>query len=239
MPISFLHRLLAIACVLLLPVQSGTAQEEGTERGRRAWFVASSIPDQLENPIQVLAGGELHEVTLSRRMVGESVRIPRDGLLQVVRPVANPDDPKSPAYETLAAARVAEGVNQALVFLVPAPRPLDDGRIFGASVQDLAGFRGGDYLFLNLSPVSVAIQFGDERKVVQPGRREISRGPRRSEPVNMPISYHFQDRTTGEWRLVSASTVVRMPTRREIAIFSWDPRFERISYHGVTFPVSP
>lgn len=38
--------------------------------------------------------------------------------------------------------------------------------------------------------------------------------------------------------LLRASPVVLLPTRREICIFSWDPRFGRIDYHGLTFPVS-
>jgi hypothetical protein len=28
-----------------------------------------------------------------------------------------------------------------------------------------------------------------------------------------------------------------MPTRREIRLFSADPNFGRIDYHGITFPV--
>lgn len=235
------------ACVLLLllllllpPVHDSGGQEEDVERGRRAWFVASSIPEQVENPIQVLAGSELHEVTLSRRMVGNPVRIPADGLIQVVRPLEGGEQDGEPAWQTIASARIPEGVNQALIFLVPAPQPgREDGRVFLTSVQDLAGFQGGDYLFLNLSPLNIAVQLGDERKQVAPGGSAVSRAPRLREPVNLPVSYHFQDRSAGEWRLISASTVVRLPTRREICIFSWDPRFERINYHGVTFPVSP
>ena len=232
-------RYLAWVCLLLPIAQGASGQEEQTERGRRAWFVASSIPEQVDNPMLVLAGGEVHEVTLSRRMVSNSVRIPRDGLIRVVRVIDNPEDPGEPAYQTLAAAQVAEGVSQALVILVPGAQQTEDGRVFRTSVQDLAGFQGGDYMFLNLSPMNVAIQMGDDRKAVQPGRREIFAGPRRNDPVNTPISYYYQDRAANQWRLISASTVVRMPTRREICIFSWDPRFERISYHGVTFPVSP
>ena len=37
--------------------------------------------------------------------------------------------------------------------------------------------------------------------------------------------------------MISASTIVLYPKRREICIFSWDTRFNRIAYHGLTFPV--
>jgi hypothetical protein len=29
------------------------------------------------------------------------------------------------------------------------------------------------------------------------------------------------------------------PTRREICIFSWDPQYNRVDYHGITFAVAP
>ena len=60
-----------------------------------------------------------------------------------------------------------------------------------------------------------------------------------SKPENMPIMYQFHDPEAGKWKLITASTVVLRPTRREICIFSWDERYQRVDYHGITFPVTP
>jgi hypothetical protein len=53
----------------------------------------------------------------------------------------------------------------------------------------------------------------------------------------MPIRYRYFHPVENEWKMLSASTVGIMPTRREICIFSYDERFKRIDYHGITFPV--
>ena len=228
---------LLLALSLSLPAQD-TEEEKREARGRLAWFVATSIPDDLENPVQVLTGKDLTPVTLSKRMASGPIKIPQDGLIRLVRPIPNPDDPAKPAYQTLAQARVAETTAKALIILIPVSKP-DSSLVFHAQVKDLSSFTGGDYLYMNLTKVNIAVQLGDQKIALKPGDAKIYDAPRLEKSVNTPVSYHFYHPTRKEWKLLSASTVVLRPTRREICVFSWDPRFERVDYHGITFPVTP
>ncbi|NNC89628.1 MAG: hypothetical protein HKN82_14330 [Akkermansiaceae bacterium] len=232
----------------VLPVLLGAAvplagqEAEGEEprkpRGRLAWFVATAIPDGLENPVSVMTGQNLTEVTLSRRSASEPVKIPADGIIRIVRKVENPEDPEKPAYRTLAQALVPEGMSKVLLILVPAPKS-DSGPIYQTRVQDLAKFTGGDYLYINLTTVNVAVQLGETRIGLKPGNVRIYDAPALSGPTNVPVSYHYYHPEEKEWKMLSASTIVLRATRREICIFSWDPRFKRVNYHGITFPVEP
>jgi len=104
-------------------------------------------------------------------------------------------------------------------------------------VQDLASFKGGDYLFLNLTKLNVAVQMGSNRTTIKPGQTSISRAPDLNQAATTPVIYHFYHPERDRWLLITASTVARIPTRREICVFSWDNQFERLDYHGITFPV--
>ena len=201
-----------------------------------AWFVATAFPEKLENPVKVLAGGKLSEIVLPRRDPSLPVRIPSDGIMRIVREIENPDDPDKPAYQTLAQALIPEGVQKALLILVPAS-PKEAPLLYQTKVQDLAGFKGGDYLFLNLTTARVAVEMGKTKLGLEPGKSRIFEAPTLREPENTPISYHYYQPEDDEWVLLSASTVVLQPTRREICVFSWDPRYKRIDYHGITVPV--
>jgi hypothetical protein len=79
---------------------------------------------------------------------------------------------------------------------------------------------------------------GPENLTLKPGETSISKASALTESVNTPISYHFFHPVKQQWLLISASTVVRMPSRREICVFTWDEQFQRISYKGITFPVT-
>lgn len=206
--------------------------------GRLVWFAASSIPDGVENPIKVMTNDKITEVALSKRMASDPIKIPADGIISVVREVENPKDTSKPAYETLAKATIPKDTHKALIMLVPTGKAAGDGLMFHAKVQDLAAFKGGDYLYLNLTKANVAVQMGSDKMTLKPGETSISKAPTLSEPVNTTISYHFYHPVREKWQLISASTVVRIPTRREICVFSWDTRYERLSYHGITFPVA-
>ncbi len=231
------HRLLAIALAtspLLAQERDDTRAEDGS--GRRAWFVATAIPEELENPIKVMTGTEITEIALSKRMASQSVPVPKDGLIRVVKPAPPADGEGEPSFVTLAQARMPESVRQALIILVPAPAE-DAPVIFRTKVQDLADFTGGDTLYLNLTNADLAVTLGEDRIALKPGAVRIHDAGGLAKPRNTPISYHFYHPDENRWKLISASTVVMRPTRREICIFSWDPRFKRIDYHGVTFPV--
>lgn len=226
----------------LCTVSTVTAQNDGggearEARGRLAWFVYTSMPEGLENPVNVMSGTDITEVTLSKRSPSLPVRIPSDGILRIVREVENPENPGEKTYLTLAQAQVPEGVGKALVILVPAPEN-PDGRLFQARVQDLAAFKGGDTLYLNMTSVNVGVELGASKIGLSPGQVTIHSEAALSQPTNMPVRYSYYHPVEEEWKVLSASTVAIYPTRREICIFSWDPRYERVDYHGITFPVT-
>jgi hypothetical protein len=214
------------------------AQDAGSEaRGRLAWFVYTSMPDGLENPVRVQSGSNITELTLSKRSPSLPVRIPADGILRIVREEDHPQKPGETRLVTLAQAQVPEGVGKALVILIPAAEN-PGGRLFQAKVQDLAGFKGGDTLYLNMTNVNVGVEIGTSKIGIEPGQVRIQSSPSPGEPTNLPVRYSFFHPVDEQWRILSASTVALYPTRREICIFSWDPRFGRVDYHGITFPVS-
>lgn len=201
--------------------------------------MATSIPENIENPVSVMSSAEITPVTLSKRSIGEPVKVPADGLIQVVRKLENPKDPSKPAYLILAQALVPEGVEKSLIILIPTPKKEGSDLVFNTKVQDLAGFKGGDSLFMNLTNLKVAVQLGDRKIGLKPGETSICDAGSLSTATATPISYHYFEPTEDKWKMISASTVVVQPTRREMCIFSWDPNYGRIDYHGITFPVTP
>lgn len=227
---------LALAAILPLPAQEAAEDPPDKPAGRLAWFAATGIPEDLENPVDVMSGKDLTQLTLARRNTSEPVKIPADGILRIVRRNPNPQDRSQPPFLTLAEARIPDNVAKALVILVPAP-PEDAPKVFRTKVQSLADFKGGDTLYLNLTTLNVAVRLGDAKLTLKPGDVRVHSAPTLANAVNTPVSYHFFHPTDEQWKLLSASTVVLRPTRREICIFSWDPRFNRIDYLGITFPV--
>lgn len=220
------------------------AQEAGTEpkkeaAGRTACFVAASIPDDLENPVKVMLGKEVKEMTLSKRMASDSLEVPADGLISIIRKLDKPDPVTKLDYIILAQAQIPDGMNKSLIILVPVARKEGATQIFQAKVQDLAGFTGGDYLYMNLTTLNMAVQLGDKKIGLRPGDSAIHRAGVIDKPTNVEVSYLYFQPDQEKWKLISASTVVMQSTRREICIFSWDPQFGRVDYHGITFPVTP
>jgi hypothetical protein len=231
--------LLAIHFLLCAVVPLSAEEEKEDPRkasGRTAWFIYTALPEGVENPIKVMSGKDIIEVTLSKRSVSQPVKIPGDGILRVVREEADPKDATQVVYRILAQAQVAEGVGKALIILMPLPKPQGD-LVFNAKVQDLAGFKGGDWLFMNLTNADIGIQLGASKLTIKPAGLHIHNTPGLTQPTSTPISYHYRIPGKKEWELISASTIAMMPTRREICLFSADPRFGRIDYHGITFPV--
>lgn len=223
------------------PLHAQDAEQQGqgkNKAGRLAWFVTTHIPKDLENPVMVMIGTKLTEVTLSKRSPSQPVKIPKDGIIKIVKQVSNPEKPDESIYLTLAQARVSEDVKKAMIILVPTAKQKDSNLVFSSKVKDLAGFRGGESLYINLSKMNVAVRLGDKDIALKPGDIKVHSAKRVKKPTNMPISYHYMHPVKKEWKLISSSTVVMRPTRREICIFSWDTRFKRLNYHGVTFPVT-
>ena len=240
LPIKFLRfsiLLVIFSGCLLQAQQTGDSKPEKPE-GRLAWLVATSIPGSLENPVSVMSGAEISQVTLSKRSIGEPVKVPADGMIRLVRKVDNPKEPTKPGYLILAQAQVPDGVEKSLIILGPVPKKEGSDLVFLTKIQSLANFKGGDSLFMNLTSLKIAVQLGDKKIGLNPGDSSICEAEPLTAAIATPISFHFWDVTEDKWKIISASTVVVQPTRREICIFSWDAEFDRIDYHGVTFPVT-
>jgi len=103
--------------------------------------------------------------------------------------------------------------------------------------MNLAEFKGVSWLFLNTTETKVGVDLGGSKIEIKPGESKIIANNPSSNPTNMAIRYYFQHPNKSEWKVLSASTVAIYPNRREICIFSWDPRYKRVNYHGITFPV--
>lgn len=238
---SYLIILLVFSSSLFAQENTDDEPVEQKNKGRLAWIVTTGIPSDIENPVTIMTGKtekNITQVTLSKRSPSQPIKIPKSGIIKIVKQVPNPEEPEKPKWITLAKALVSNDVGKAMIILVPVRKKEGSTLRFSSKVMDLAGFRGGDALYINLSRQEVAVKLGDEALKLNPGKMKIhsARGIKKS--TNKPVSYHYFHPVKKRWKLISASTVVIRPTRREICIFSWDMRFKRLTYHGVTFPVS-
>jgi hypothetical protein len=231
-----------VLCLILGLLTESTlfAQDNGTvepakPKGRVAWFVYSSMPAGLENPVSVMAGKDISQVLLSKLSPSDPVKVPADGIIRIVRKIENPKDPEKPEYLTLAQAIVPETVSAAMIILVPvAENP--EGLLFHAKVQDLAAMRGGDTMFLNITNLQIGIELGEKKFIVAPGQGKIHNPLGTKKSASLPISLSFFHPDRKEWDLITASTVALYSTRRELCIFTWDSQFKRVDFESITFP---
>ncbi len=240
-PVIIMRSILCSLCILVsttLPLlaQSESGADTGKKFARSAWFACTSIPDGLENPVKVLTGDEITKLEVHEFMTSDPVKIPEDGMIRIVREVSDLEDPKKPKYLVLAVAEIPEGVREALIILVPLPEPKGT-LVFRALVQDLADFKGGDRLFINMSNTNIGVQIGKTKIAVPAHQSKIYESPKLSKPANMPIIYQFYHPVREEWKLLTASTVVLYPTRRQICIFNNGSRIGNVKRHNILFPV--
>jgi len=186
--------------------------------------------------VKVQSGELITKLELPQYMASEPVKIPDDGIIRIVREVVNPEDPEKLDYLILAEAKIPETVREAMIILVPLPKP-EGALVFQAKVQDLAGFKGGDRLFINMSDTNIGIQLGKTKVAVPAGRSKIYQASKLKKPTNMPVMYQFYHPERKEWKMLSASTVVVRPTRREIVIFNNGSRIGNIKKHKILFPL--
>jgi hypothetical protein len=225
-----------VSGVLPLTAQSESEGDKRSGAGRSAWFACLSKPEGLENPVKVLSGGKLAALELPEFMTSDAVAIPSDGILRIVREAPDPVNQGKMKYLILAEAKIPEGVHEALVILSPLAKPEGD-LLFQTKVQDLASFKGGDRLFINLSDTNVGVKIGDTSVAVPARQANIYSAPKLAEPANMPIIYSYYHPEQEKWKLLTATTVVIMPTRREICVFNNGRRLGKIEKHGILFPV--
>ena len=236
-----MNKALCLICFLLtgiLPLagQDESGGEKKREAGRSAWFVYTDLPEGVENPVKVLAGKEITEVKLEQYMASEPVKIPEDGIIRIVRPVPDPANPDKPKYLVLAEAKIPESVREAMIILMPMPKPEGD-KVLLAKIQDLATFKGGDRFFINLSDTDISVQLGNNTTTVPAKQAKIYSSPKLEKSTNIQIIYRFYHPVRQEWLLLTASTAVLRPTRREISIFNNGTRIGNIKKHKILFPV--
>jgi hypothetical protein len=236
-----MRRVFACLCLLSAAILPLAAQDDRGGEGRRkpgrsAWFACTSLPKDFENPTKILAGETITELEIPRYMASDPVKIPEDGILRLVVEEPNPLDSEKVQYRILAQAKVPEGVREALIILVPLPAP-KDGLVFTAKVQDLAKFKGGDRLYINLSRENVRVKLGDKTVNLPPQHADLYEAPALAGPTNVPVLYEFYHAARKEWLMISASTVVLRPTRRNIFVFNGGSRPGQIKKHKILFPL--
>lgn len=217
--------------------QADGSAEPRQAKGRVAWFVYTSVPEGLENPVSVMSGKDVSQLLLSKLSPSDPVKIPADGILRIVRKIENPKDSEKPEYITLAQATVPETVSNAIVILMPVAKN-SNGLLFKTKVQDLAGFKGGDTMFLNMTNLKIGVELGKEKIQIEPGQSNIHNPLGGSKSVSLPIRLSFFHPERQEWDMITASTVALYSTRREMCIFNWDTRFNRVDYESITFPAT-
>lgn len=223
----------------MLPLTAQSDSDGGNRpgTGRSAWFACLAKPEGLEDPVKLLAGEKLSLLELPEFMASEAVKIPADGIMRIVREVPDPVNQGKMKYLILAEARIPEAVQEALVILSPVTKP-EGELLFQSKVQDLASFKGGDRLYINLSDSNVRVRLGKTVVVVEARHANIFKAPPMAKPTNMPVMYEFFHPERKEWKIMGASTVVLRPTRREISVFNNGTRIGNIEKHKILFPVT-
>jgi len=217
-----------------------TAEEEPAKepKSKVARFVYTSLPEGVANPITILHGDELVKVHLSLRSPSEPIKIPADGIIRIVTEQPNPDDPTQTKIVTIGLAKVEDTVSDFLVILVPALHK-KNGILLETKIVDFAKFKGGNNLFLNMTAKKIAVDIDKKSLEIDPSEHKIYDVPTTPNPKSVQIRFRFLDLETRKWQIITGSTIVMYPTRREMCIFGWDTEFDRINYRGITIPVDP
>lgn len=217
---------------------TGSAASEPEEKPRpRAWFVQTGIPHGMDNPVKVLVGGKIEMLTLSNRVSSGPVKIPKDGIIRLVKEVSNPEDKEEVIYQTLAEAVVPEGLSKVLIIMVPRPKPAPDGSLYMTKVQPLNGFKGGDFLYINLTDARIGIEIASDKMMLNSGEMKIHGVKGGGKLVSVPYRYSYYHVKKKKWIPLNASMTISSLTRREVFIFSKSESSGRIRCKGVTFPV--
>lgn len=237
--IQILPRALSLILLTLsmAPAQDAAPEEKREEKGRQARFVCTSLPEGLENPVRVQSGKEIVPVVISKYNASDAVKIPADGIIRIVREIPNPKDPQSPQYLTLAQATIPETINEAVIILVPMEKSAN-GLIFHTKVQDVGAFKGGETMFLNLTNTKIGIELGTAKIALDSGQVKTHNPLGTSTTVSLPIRLSFFDAGKKEWAMITASTVALYASRRELCMFIWDSRFNRVDFESVTLPAA-
>jgi hypothetical protein len=233
--------------VCLLAVADGQLAEESRSNesnessepssGRLAWFIQTSIPDGFKNPAMVKSGKDVVMLTLSNRSASRAVSIPEDGVLQFVKEIPNPQKKDAVIYQVLAQAVIPKDVERALVIMHPTPDPKEGGPVFISKVQSLSEFKGGDHMYINLTPTNIGVEIAEDKLGLTPGAMVIQTIKGVDSVQSIPYRYSYYNSDKQRWMTLSASMTISSPSRREVFIFSLSQNTGRIRCKGITIPV--
>ncbi len=219
-----------------MTLSSAFLSAQSPDKSNTAWIISSDLPKGINNSITLKIGDKLSEIILSKRGPSEPIKIPTDGIISILQKLDNPENPSKPSYVTLSEVKIDNRISNALIILVPDLK--DPAQLtFQNKVQDLASFSNGEWLFINTTKFKVRIDMNDDKLIINPDENSIFKAKITTEPTRMAMRYRPDNDETEKWKLISSSSVSTYDTRREICIFSWDERFKRIDYHGMTLPV--
>ena len=222
----------------------GEPLEAEREPARRAWIVAAEIPEDVANPLPVMVGDQMNEVPLRLRDVGDAIAVDEAGVVRAVKAETGPDG--EVAYRNLAVAKLGKGVREALIVLVPKEEKEEgeEGLKFNTKVIDLAKFKKGGCLYVNLVKTKIGITIGEEKTVVSPGDMEFINMTGEERAVVKPIRFFYEipkqpDADKADWKLMTASRMMLYRSRREICIFFYNKEIENVDFRGIPFITPP
>ncbi|NWK56287.1 hypothetical protein HW115_11750 [Verrucomicrobiaceae bacterium N1E253] len=222
---------LCIACSMNPAFAQQPEKEKKAAHARIAYVIYTGGGKFFNDPVLIRSGNKIKKVQLYKRTASPPVKFRADGKISLVK--ANPDDEET-SYTVYAKAIVPEHMRKVLVVLTPLKKAKGD-LLFSTNIIDLSKFKKGDWMFINQTPRKIGVQIGSKKLRIKPKASSVYDARAIAKPTNMPIRYSYFHPQHQKWKLLSASTCVIRPTRREICVFSWNPQSKRIDYHGITF----
>jgi hypothetical protein len=214
-----------------------TAPEKTKEvRGRKAWLVATSMPDDVSNPLKILSDGKLNEVKIYLRSIVQPVKVDETGIVQAVKEVVSENGQVT--YENLSLSTLPEGVREALIVLVPRKKGAA-GLRFDSKVIDLAEFKGGGCLYVNLVSTKIGIAMGEHKALVKPGEMKFINPLGEEEKVAKLVSFFYEVPKDEKWKLMTSFKKGIFRSRREICIFFYNEEIENVDFRGIPFMAPP
>lgn len=202
--------------------------------------MATTLPNDVDNPLPVMAGDKVHLVRIHLRAIGEAIPIDKTGLVRAVKPITGPDGKIT--YQELSRSVVPEDVREALVVLVPQAKD-SGGLVFQSKVIDLSKFKEGGCLYVNLVKTKIGITIGEHKKVVKPGGMEFINPLEENEKGVLPVRFFYEipkeSESEAEWKLMTSSKMAIYKSRREICIFYYNEEIENVDFRGIPFMTPP
>jgi len=194
--------------------------------------MATSMPDDVMKPLKIISDGKLEEVKIYMRSMGQPVKVDETGIVRAVKEVIGEDG--EVLYENLSLSILPEGVREALIVLVPRKEGAE-GLRFNSKVIDLAKFKGGGVLYVNLVSTNIGIKIGEQKALVKPGGMEFINPLDQNEKGVMPVAFYYEVPKEKEWKLMTSSKMALYESRREICIFFYNANIENVDFRGIPF----